>query len=150
MSDNPYQAPKAPLNLPPDPPTPTLIRGAYLLIVINLLLAQLYTVWLLLEDTNFANNILIFMVLTVLNLVIAWLLYQPIRDRKTNAWIIPSILLFLTIANVLYDLSIGSSDLVSLWVSGGETLTLIGLLGIIFSPAGKAWRHSSDNYSNMH
>ncbi|PID64320.1 MAG: hypothetical protein CR977_04035 [Gammaproteobacteria bacterium] len=149
MSDNPYQAPKAPLNLPPDPPTPALIRGAYLLIAINLLLAQLYTVWLLLEDTSFANNILIFIVLTALNLVIAWLLYQPIRDRKTNAWIIPSILLFLTIANALYDLSIGGSDLVSLWVSGGETLTLIGLLGIIFSPAGKAWRHSSDNYSDI-
>lgn len=145
MNNNPYQAPKAKIDLPPEPPSPPLIRLAYVLIVVYTLLAQIYTVWLFLEDEYMAGSVVFFVIITALNLLIAWLIYSPIKHRKSGAWIVPGILLLLKIGGEMLNFSQGDSSLATMILSALESLALVALLVIIFSPTGKAWLKSKDS-----
>lgn len=138
--NNPYQAPKAPIEIPPEPPAPTAITWAYVMTGLYFVFAELEIVLQFLNTSEISANAWFFIAMSVLNTVIPWWVFDGIKRRHRLSWLLPTLLVLLTLPSLIPP----DDDTVTLLLFGGQLLTMLAVLVILFTPAGKTWRNGVD------
>lgn len=138
-NNNPYQAPKAPVDIPPEPPTPAVISWVYVMVGFYFLLSIPEAVLIFLNDTTMSGNLWFFVGSIVLNAMISWWVFDAIKRRHRLSWLLPALIVLLTLITILPP----DDEVINLLLAGGQMISMSVVLTLLFMPTGRKWRYDS-------